>query len=459
MNKKNIYILLFIITSFTLFAQNYETVTIRMKKDTAAWLSSLSIGKDEKGDQSFYESTLVGGYKGPIIITLSGTDTSISITNIVYNNTRYRVRTLDLIPAETECLLPEEWITDVSDPNRKVWTNAYYVDVLASQDRDRMLKYQGDYLQKMINSVGEGNPTWLYVYQTRSDLHESVWIYQSSISMGYHYPISFFIKNISPFNDGFKITVQGDDYFKSNYKYEEGFIDYFDRPCPEGTFNLILIRDGDYLDVYLENMGNHFATFILVKQNFQDQLFNLIHTESCDLTNITWPTRADGSMDYPVQSSILLKNFHPTHQTTTNLRLRSTANTDGNIITTLSVDTGVVLLEKGKAETIDGIENIWMKVLTADGAEGWCFGGYLENLRPPEKPIPVIKTPKLPETTPEPEPTPKVVEPQEEQNTGTLFYAKSKNDCKLLLAGIVCGIVLLAAVILVIVMKKKKRIN
>ena len=68
-----------------------------------------------------------------------------------------------------------------------------------------------------------------------------------------------------------------------------------------------------------------------------------------------------------------------THQTTVNLRIRESYTTTAKIITTLPQGTKVEVLEKGKADTINGIKGNWVKVKSESGFEGWCFDGYLRN--------------------------------------------------------------------------------
>jgi len=65
-------------------------------------------------------------------------------------------------------------------------------------------------------------------------------------------------------------------------------------------FDLLLIRDNEYMDIYLENLNNKIATFALVEEAVVDELNNLLQNNICDFSKITsWPHRADGSMDYP----------------------------------------------------------------------------------------------------------------------------------------------------------------
>jgi hypothetical protein len=110
-------------------------------------------------------------------------------------------------------------------------------------------------------------------------------------------------------------------------------------------FDLLLYIDGDYLDMYIDNTSRKFGTLVRVKDEFIKQFLSLmtlpaaeqrgsvvlqgmdimrvhtpskqivagskspqrggvwtrlrIKTNTCDLTSVIWPRRADGSMDYP----------------------------------------------------------------------------------------------------------------------------------------------------------------
>ena len=64
---------------------------------------------------------------------------------------------------------------------------------------------------------------------------------------------------------------------------------------------------------------------------------------------------------------------------TDNLRIRSTPSLDAEKIGLLKKKEKATVIEVGEDVTIDGIESAWVKVLTKDGAEGWCFAGYLTD--------------------------------------------------------------------------------
>ncbi len=89
-------------------------------------------------------------------------------------------------------------------------------------------------------------------------------------------------------------------------------------------------------------------------------------------------------MDYPPPVDMV--NYKTTHHTTDNLRLRDEPNTSSLMVTTLSNDSAVQVLETGEIQTIDGITAPWVKVLSESGYTGWCFSGYLEEI-PKEEPV------------------------------------------------------------------------
>jgi hypothetical protein len=109
----------------------------------------------------------------------------------------------------------------------------------------------------------------------------------------------FWIKNIININNGYKITVIDSRFGKTG-----GIDDHYHWnpilfPTDKPSFDLLLIRDNDYVDMYLETMENKIATFVLVNKTVVDELNNLMKNNTCDLSKITsLPRRADGSMDY-----------------------------------------------------------------------------------------------------------------------------------------------------------------
>uniref|UniRef100_UPI000525FDA9 SH3 domain-containing protein n=1 Tax=Sediminispirochaeta bajacaliforniensis TaxID=148 RepID=UPI000525FDA9 len=145
------------------------------------------------------------------------------------------------------------------------------------------------------------------------------------------------------------------------------------------TVKLILEFDGDYLDIYLNDDTTKLSELVLADKDIQDALIQKMKLEPVDLSTLHWPTRADGSMDYPkIQAD--LSNFSPTHTTIANLRLRIQPDTSAGFFTTLPEGTKVQVTEERETETIDGITASWVEVISESGYKGWCFGGYLAEM-------------------------------------------------------------------------------
>jgi hypothetical protein len=64
-----------------------------------------------------------------------------------------------------------------------------------------------------------------------------------------------------------------------------------------------------------------------------------------------------------------------------NLRFRETAGSNGKFIRTLLKNEKLEFIEKGNEETINGVKGNWVKVKTEKGEIGWCFDGYLEEIK------------------------------------------------------------------------------
>jgi hypothetical protein len=59
------------------------------------------------------------------------------------------------------------------------------------------------------------------------------------------------------------------------------------------------------------------------------------------------------------------------------VRLMNRPSLSGNLLTTISKNEWVNILDEGETETIDGVTSAWVKVKLLNKKEGWCFGGYL----------------------------------------------------------------------------------
>lgn len=67
--------------------------------------------------------------------------------------------------------------------------------------------------------------------------------------------------------------------------------------------------------------------------------------------------------------------------TVDNLRLRETSDQNGKVIRNLVKGEKLKYVESGKADTIQDIQGLWVKVKTEKGEVGWCFDAYLDEVK------------------------------------------------------------------------------
>jgi hypothetical protein len=226
-------------------------------------------------------------------------------TIIRYENHECYVYSNSMVP-ESGDTLPESWITTM-DESAKRWVISYFLDVLHSKDRDTFSKYAKTYIEYLLQSAIDSIPFeitweeekeigWWPIPVKESLVFNTSSIILGGLDLGTGWNTAFFIRKIVPVNNGYKITLEGDSWVAHGEKIGGlPFPKYEDRR----TFDLIFIPDGDYMDVYLDNLNVKFATFAKVDPVFLTEMRSLVRTNTCDLTNIIWPRRADGSMDYP----------------------------------------------------------------------------------------------------------------------------------------------------------------
>ena len=188
------------------------------------------------------------------------------------------------------------------------------------------------------------------------------------------------------------------DYFG---KTEDVFSEVYNKFRSNSNIKLLIQTDGDYFDLWINTKENYIGKYIAASESLCEQIVNLVRSNKCDLSKVTWPRHADGSCDYDrskkTTAAQTVKSTSTTNVTKNkimlvneNLKLRSGEATSTQVLTVMSAGTKVKILELGKAETIDGISSNWVKVEVQSGAKdkdgksikkgtvGWCYGGYLK---------------------------------------------------------------------------------
>ncbi len=365
------------------FADDYEPAYILAMEGSRTWSfrsheneswDSFSILKMDKKVQAL---------KGPELNMINGKLTSLCYIEWDEIDGVYVIESRDLLPYDSVNLFPDYLISDVSNTSRKKWTCSYYLDVLVKGGRDALYTYEKDAIDFLERNTENSGLTKNWWEQYERD-YERLIFFQAVISLGSSSMKNYWIINNESRNGSYYLTVQVDYYspeLSPFLAYNLPVPSYNEQP----TFQLRLVPDGDYMDVYLDNETKKLATYVLVDQSILTELDTLIMTNSCNYGNITtWPSRANGVMDYPPPAKAKISSTSSqdlsaySFTTTSNLRLRASADTKGSVITTIAKGDHVQLLEKGKSATIDGITAPWVQVKTQNGETGWCFGGYLD---------------------------------------------------------------------------------
>ncbi|MDR0320550.1 MAG: hypothetical protein LBI28_03535 [Treponema sp.] len=197
---------------------------------------------------------------------------------------------LDAVSVVDSKILPNE-ITNSE------WTLSYYLDVLNSGNRETLFTYEpfwrdNYYKYKDMNAMYPGDEKIWYESAEYPTVFDFKTIYNviRDLSNGNFYEL--INGKISESNGMFSCTIVcthkrvslGGTGLERHFPLNE-----------KGTMALRL--DGDYLDVYIND--NKMFTLIKLSEDMRTQYRSLMSNNTCDLTRIVWPRRANGSMDYP----------------------------------------------------------------------------------------------------------------------------------------------------------------
>jgi len=301
--RYQLYTLCLVLLLFSVFfcysqePQEYEPVPLRIIQPTDAWYAKEFIKLANK-DLTINENMVLGVRN--IHGSHDGTRINVYMNTILFQDERFYVYANSTIPFSSDTLFPEDWISDIVGWDRKIWIVSYLLDVLQSNDRNTLYKYEKNYIDALNNAI-EYDPYFDGWWRYRV-IGDCLVITQSGIAIGTFDNVGLWIINNKIIYGGHKITVQGDkDFMEMEYE-QKGYLNP-DIGIPGYSrikqFDLLLIRDNDYMDVYLETLDNKLETFVLVEPEIVRALNLLLGNEPyINLIN-SWPRRADGSMDYP----------------------------------------------------------------------------------------------------------------------------------------------------------------
>ena len=348
----------------TFYSDGDIEFTKPIKKDTSViWKPYNSVYVEYNDDETLIEDFQIDvEYNNEIIYMLS-TDLQVIDTEKIVDNKKL----LRLIPE-------------------------YYLEVLCKKNTDLIFEKQPLWNERKKRMENEPFPF------EESFQPESYYISNTVILFSQHN--YYLVKNVKKKNNNIELDLlhySDDDVTDYFGKTEDVFSDVYNKFRSNSNIKLLIQTDGDYFDLWINTKENYIGKYIAASESLCEQIVNLVRSNKCDLSKVTWPRHADGTCDYEDVSSIKTvstpsTNVAPNKTMTVseNLKLRSGEATTSEVITVMSAGTKVKILELGKAENIDGINSNWVKVEVQKGAKdrdgrtiragtvGWCYGGYLK---------------------------------------------------------------------------------
>ena len=285
----------------------------------------------------------------------------------------------------------EERITE------KKWYRDYFNEVIYRKDRNIIVEYQ-PYLteEENINFYDGSRGDMIFWFDESARYRDCIsWNrfddgeYGSYISIGMP-GFRYKAKKLTP--DLYKLELEDVRISQELYEsfLEDGYDLKFALDATEPEYSLYFRFDGEYLYIYLDDGKTLYATYCAYDESEIVALQEAIRTNEFDMTKITFPRHADGTCDYESGGGVPGKKIvNGVYRAKDNLRLREKEDISGEIITTMQAGSLVLILSKGREETIDGITDNWVEVELQTGAKnlegdflygetGWCFGGYLK---------------------------------------------------------------------------------
>jgi hypothetical protein len=321
--KNNLYFILLVFLPGVLFAQ--ETLTFIAEKDTTAY--------NWEGDKTIMlhagDQITMNGKFGYYRVFNGSLESHIGMS-FEKQNTEYNIFVKNLRPALTEDVFGKDIFIDypvdgydlesrhilgsqriIGDVN-EMWVPSYYCDVLIGKNRDRLIEIHKG-LDDFNYSAAETSYYW-YDNNLADIQNGRAMFYNAVIRLGIG--THFAVKNISKTTYGYKVDCieslhdgRSDGRVPSEVFTKSLF---WEKYKPGDAMTLLIYLDGDYMDIYVDSKEILFGTFVKVKREFIKQYQSLIKTDTCDLTNVQWPRRADGSMDYTLPNT---SNNTPNRQT------------------------------------------------------------------------------------------------------------------------------------------------
>ena len=280
--------------------------------------------------------------------------------------------------------------------SRNIWYRDYFNEVIYRKDRNILVEHQPR-LKEPYSDIDPGFAEITYWFDDAGRYWDRLdCTKQDDSEYGYYFLIGiggfrYKANKVAP--DLYKLELEDVRISQELYEsfLEDGYDLKFALDATEPGYSLYFRFDGEYLYIYLEDGKTLYATYCAYDESEEEALYEAIRTNEFDMTKFTFPRHGDGTCDYESGGGVPGKKIvNGVYRAKENLRLRETGSTSGKAITTMQAGSLVLILSKGREETIDGITDNWVQVevqwddskdLECNklyGKTGWCFGGYLK---------------------------------------------------------------------------------
>jgi hypothetical protein len=210
---------------------------------------------------------------------------------------KYLVEAEKLIPLDAHDTFSPHIAINHSKENNELWVPSYYANTLSSRERDTLINFEPLWLPWEVVDDRTGNiETWYMLYELNYD--GEVMFYNAAIRLTLT-DTCLMVKDIQKTDYGYQVVCMR---AKQDIGRDAGSHFNWSYVKDDEYFSLLMVEDGEYLDLYVDNFSQKFGSLIKVRQEFAKQFESLIKTNTCDLTNVQWPKRADGSMGPPKET-------------------------------------------------------------------------------------------------------------------------------------------------------------
>ena len=191
----------------------------------------------------------------------------------------------------------------------KYWIFSYYQDILIENNKEALFKHEpfwrDDYEDHAKRADGPHQRLWWRMFKpTYFALKNNLTTIATILYSDY-----LFFVHTEQRQEGNNVILDVICIDKNN-RHPQYYLNKLFNVGEE--YRLILKIDGDYMDVYIDGEPNKIFSLISVDDYFLQAINSIVQKDSTDVglpqleavdfSKITWPRRADGTMDYPPPS-------------------------------------------------------------------------------------------------------------------------------------------------------------